>query len=340
MKSILILICTAGINLHGQPVQVKRVQPQSASTAPKPDTALKERVDRDLEAVKKSLEADGKETPKVESVPVPAMIERPDVPLSPGAKAAVRVGEKWLTDVSAPAPGPDGRVLYSFGSGLPIVVCAPLRVCIVELQPGERIIGEPHIGDAVRWNIAPASYGAGETATTVVIVKPQEAGLDTNLLLTTDRRAYYLRLVSKPEEYIARVAFAYPADEFASQKWREHLARQDHERREATRIAQLPTAAPEALNFDYTTDGDRQLRPLQVFDDGAKTYIRMNDALKHRDTPVLVVVGPNDKPEMLNYRVKGSMYIADRIFDKAKLVLGAGKKVRKAEIRRGKAKRR
>ena len=31
-------------------------------------------------------------------------------------------------------------------------------------------------------------------------------GLDTNLLITTDRRAYYLRLLSKPDDYVARVA--------------------------------------------------------------------------------------------------------------------------------------
>jgi len=44
-----------------------------------------------------------------------------------------------------------------------------------------------------------------------------EAGLDTNLLITTDRRAYYLRLISKPEDYVARVAFAYPEDD--TRKW-------------------------------------------------------------------------------------------------------------------------
>jgi type IV secretion system protein TrbG len=67
---------------------------------------------------------------------------------------------------TAPATGEDGRVLYSFGAGLPVVVCAPLRVCIVELEPGEEMVGEPHIGDSVRWNISPAVYGAGESATT------------------------------------------------------------------------------------------------------------------------------------------------------------------------------
>ena len=41
------------------------------------------------------------------------------------------------------------------------------------------------------------------------------------------------------------------------------------------------------------------------------------------------------KGEMTNYRVKDQTYIVDRIFDRANLVLGAGKKAQKVEISRG-----
>jgi type IV secretion system protein TrbG len=144
-----------------------------------------------------------------------------DVPLTATALEAVRVSERWQGEKNAPSQGPDGRVMYSFGAGLPTVVCAPLRVCMIELQAGEKIVGEPHIGDSVRWNISPAMYGTGDQATAVIILKPQTPGLDTNLLITTDRRAYYLRLISKPEDYVARVAFAYPEDE--TRKWQQQL---------------------------------------------------------------------------------------------------------------------
>ena len=129
------------------------------------------------------------------------------------AQEAVKMSEKWMSGRNDLAAGRDGRVLYAYGAGLPTVVCAPLRVCIIELQAGERLVGEPHIGDSVRWNLSPALYGNGDDATSVIVLKPQSAGLDTNLLITTDRRAYYLRLLSKPEEYVARVAFAYPGEE-------------------------------------------------------------------------------------------------------------------------------
>lgn len=318
------------------PVSVKRVpaQPQPTNST---DDALRKRVNDDLNALQQPQRVAPVQAK--DAKPPADFRPKPDMPLTPTAQAAVLLSEKWLTETTTPTPGSDGRVVYSYGSGLPTVVCAPLRVCTVELQAGERLVGEPHIGDSVRWNIAPALFGKGDTSTTIIVIKPQETGLDTNLLLTTDRRAYYMRLVSKPDDYIARVAFAYPADEVADQRWKDHLAKQEQEQHEATRIAELSPTAIESMNFNYSIKGGNDsIRPVQVFDDGQKTYIRMNPNTQYREAPVLVVVGSDGKAEMLNYRVKGDMYIADRLFDRAQLVLGADKKAKKVEIIRGKTK--
>jgi P-type conjugative transfer protein TrbG len=254
------------------------------------------------------------------------------MPLTPTAQAAVKVSENWLTEATTPATGPDGRVVYTYGAGLPTVVCAPLRVCIIELQSGEQLVGEPQIGDSVRWNIAPALYGKGDSQTTLIVIKPQDSGLDTNLLITTDRRAYYLRLISKPVDYIARVSFAYPNETADKQAWKTHALK--------TAAAQEQDAGAttnlNSLHFDYDIKGkESYLKPVQVFDDGSKTYIRMSPETTARELPVLVAIGPDGKPEMVNYRVKENTYIADRLFDRAELVLGNGKKAQRVEIIRG-----
>ena len=262
---------------------------------------------------------------------------RTDVPLTATALEAVRVSEKWRAEKNPPAAGSDGRVLYSFGAGLPTVVCAPLRVCMIELQAGEKIVGEPQIGDSVRWNISPALYGTGDQATSVIVLKPQTPGLDTNLLVTTDRRAYYLRLISKAEDYVARIAFAY-ADDDTNRKWQQQMAEQKVFAKQEKHSVDLAPAVMtvEKLNFEYIVKGGNEhIRPLRVFDDGAKTYIRMPAEIKHREAPVLVVIGADGKGEMTNYRVKEQTYIVDRLFDRANLVLGAGKKAQKVEISRG-----
>jgi len=268
--------------------------------------------------------------------PPPKDLHPKDVPLNQIEREAVRVSERWRGEGTQPAAGPDGRVLYSYGAGLPTVVCAPLRVCIVELQAGEKIVGEPHLGDSVRWNIAPAMYGSGDQSTFIIVLKPQGPGLDTNLLVTTDRRAYYLRLISKSEEYIARIAFAYAEDD-NSRKWQQQITAQRAQEKLERRSNETPEAmiAADKLNFDYRIKSrNDNIRPRRVFDDGAKTYIQMPAEIRHREMPVLLVIGTDGKGEMTNYRVKDRTYIVDRLFDRANLVLGSGKKAQKVEISR------
>lgn len=277
----------------------------------------------------------GAKTANVAKVPSGYQL-RTDIPLSATALEAVRVSETWRAEQNTPASGKDGRVLYAYGAGLPVVVCAPLRVCLIELQSGERITGEPQIGDSVRWNVSPATYGQGEETTSVIVLKPQEPGLDTNLLITTDRRAYYLRLVSKPQDYVARVAFSYPEEE-NSQKWQQQMLAQRAEAEERKADAQLTPAmiTADKLNFNYKiTGGNEQIRPVRVFDDGAKTYIQMRPEIQSFEAPVLLVLGSDGKGEMTNYRVQRQTYIVDRMFDRARLIHGAGKKAQKVEITR------
>jgi type IV secretion system protein VirB9 len=316
------------------PVQAKRVPPNQKKGSLVDQYDFGQQV-RDLQADPGIATPTTAKSPSGGNSPVPADYKpRTDVQLTKTAAEAVQMSEKWMAEHNQPTPGHDGRVMYSYGAGLPTMVCAPLRVCIVELQSGEKLVGEPHIGDSVRWNLSPASYGTGANSTSVIVLKPQASGLDTNLLITTDRRAYYLRLLSKPDDYVARVAFAYPDEDENERKWQQHLADQKEQQAKATRVAELAPNAVESMFFNYTLKGDIPLRPVRVFDDGKKTYIQISQTAKNREAPVLVVIGSDGKEEMVNYRVKGDMYIVDRLFDRAQLVLGAGKKARKVEIDR------
>ena len=257
-----------------------------------------------------------------------------DVALNATGAEAVLLSREWSESRNVPLPGKDGRVVYPYGGGLPIVVCAPLHVCILELEPGEKIAGEPHIGDSIRWEISPSGSGSGPDATPLIIIKPRIAGLDTTMVVPTDRRAYYVRLESKPNEYIARVAFSYPED--SQQKWQEYLVKQreaEQQRKAAAeRVADLPNGALENMYWNYEIKGgDASTRPVHVMDDGSKTYIQMPVETIHRELPVLVVRGPSGS-EMVNYRVKDNMYIVDRLFDRAALLMGTGKHQVKVEL--------
>lgn len=89
----------------------------------------------------------------------------------------------------------------------------------------------------------------------ILIIKPRIAGLDTTMVVPTDRRAYYLRLQSKPAEYVARVGFSYPEER--DRQWQVFLAKQheQEEQEKGQRVADLPSRAIEDMYWKYAVKG-------------------------------------------------------------------------------------
>jgi type IV secretion system protein VirB9 len=275
---------------------------------------------------------------------VPAGWKPPHAELNAAAVSAAAVSHQWETGVATPTPGADGRVVYVFGQGMPVMVCAPLRVCAVELQAGEHLQSQPQIGDSRRWEITPVMSGSGLDVTPLLIVKPIEAGLETDLIVPTDRRTYVLRLVSDPTRFVSRLAFQYPGEDKV--KWATFQAQQDAAKRDADILAAqerakdkqagvVPMAddAIDNLYFDYKLGGDAAFRPDRVLDDGRHTYLIYPNDGRFRELPTLLMM-VNGKTELVNFRVDGSRYIVDRLFDKAVLVVGVGKKQTRVTIAR------
>ena len=275
---------------------------------------------------------------------VPLNWRPPHAELNAAAADAAEVSRQWETGVATPTPGADGKVVYIFGQGMPVMVCAPLRVCAIELQAGEHLESQPQIGDSRRWEITPVLSGSGLDETPLLIVKPIEAGLETDLIVSTDRRTYVFQLISDPTRFVSRLAFQYPGEDAA--KWVAFQARQAAAKRDAEVVAEqarekdkragvVPMAenALDDLYFDYKLSGDAAYRPQQVFDDGQHTYLIYPNDGRFRELPTLLIQ-VNGKSELVNFRVDGSRYIVDRLFDKAILVVGVGKKQTRVTITR------
>ena len=277
---------------------------------------------------------------------VPLNWKLPHADLNAVGLSAAEVSRLWETTASMPTQGENGKVVYIYGQGMPVLVCAPLRVCAIELESGEHLQSQPQIGDSRRWEITPVLSGSGLDETPILIVKPIEAGLETDLIVPTDKRTYVVRLVSDPTRFVSRLAFQYPDEDRA--KWAAFAAQQDEAKRNAETVAQerrekdqragvLPMAdnAVDKLYLDYKLSGDEHLRPDHVFDDGEHTYLIYPSDGRFRELPTLLLV-VNGKSELVNFRVDGSRYIVDRLFDKAILVVGVGKKQTRVTITREK----
>lgn len=241
--------------------------------------------------------------------------------LNPKEQKAADLARQWIEAKSMPVRKEDGKIVYLYGSTLPTVICAPLSVCDIELEPGEKIMGTPMIGDAARWEAKPALSGAGSMQISHMIVKPFEAGLSTTLIITTSRRTYHIKLVSSNKNWTPRVGFSYPED--IERQWQIYNAQAIDSSEKAT----LPDTREkiDALNFEYEVSGRAPWKPVRVYNDGLKTYIQMPASMAQTEAPALLILGSDGEKQIVNYRLKKDRYIVDQIFSKAILIAGVGR---------------
>ena len=290
MTSIFALVLLAGSSLMleaaAPPAPASAVaQPGSLSVPIKP-SVRSTRVVRRLEHFR-PLEADS----RIRSANSAATQE----PAAQGFLNAVQV-----------YPFADGAIFHAY--------TAPGRVTDIALQPGEAL-GSVAAGDTVRWVIGDTSSGSSDAKRTHVLVKPFMAGLSTNLVITTDRRIYYVALTSSAGNAMAALSWTYPADQLiALQKAAD----------KADAAAPIATSLDVTqLHFGYVISGDQpSWRPLRAFDDGRQTFIEFPADIATGEAPPLFLVEGKGAAQLVNYRVKGRFYVVDRLFDAAELRLG------------------
>lgn len=241
-------------------------------------------------------------------------------PLNPKEQRGVTLANQWKNANEMPVRGEDGSVVFVYGSTLPSVVCAPGYECLMRLQAGETV-AQLDLGDQVRWEVSPSTYGTGANTTTILVIKAKDSGLQTNMAVATDRRIYNVKLVSRIHDWMPMISFAYPEDINAA--WSAYYAKKQTQK-EATVIPSTGQNLAK-LDFHYRLSGDQpSWRPLRVYNDGLKTYIQFPPSIKSDTTPVLVLVGTDKKTQLVNYRMIGNSYVVDLVVQKAALIEGVG----------------
>jgi len=292
----------------------------------------------------------------------------PVPPVSLEEAAGMAITRQWADQSYAAmeqAPGPDGAVQFRYGEAMPTISCAVLEVTDVELQPGE-VVNEVKAGDSERWLIEPAVSG-DVTKTEHVVVKPREPNLATSLIITTDRRTYHLRVVSRDSGYMAHVSFVYKDEPVKAAGAptgapREapkgetpkpggagggaRVAMEEPVRRarpappgEGKAVVKVQAHPQSAVEDDgYWISGNAPWRPVRVYNDGTKTYIQMPGNLKEAPVPFALrkggFLGLGHAKAIVNYRVHGRWYVVDAVLDKAVLVNGVGPSAEEVVISR------
>ncbi len=263
--------------------------------------------------------------------PPPALSDRiGPATLTSNEKVTTDIARQWMESSGDQATDGNGAIVFTYGSGLPSIVCAPLYECAITLQPGE-VVNDIKVADAKRWSIELGTTGSGQGEVTHVVVKPHRAPLSTNMLIMTDRRVYSIKLVGDSTRWTPLFRFEYPED------LTQRLAQYKEARQRVVGTTLMQDGAPlGAMDFGYSLSGDAPWKPLRVYTDGQKTYIQFPKMAANSDLPVLVALGSGDSEETINYRSDGDRFVVDGVLQNAELLSGVGDDQQKVTIARGK----
>lgn len=265
-----------------------------------------------------------------------------------------------------------GLVTFAYGSGIPTVICALLELTDLAFEKGESILSV-QLGDSVRWNIESAISGSANDSVEHLIVKPLEAGLKTSMLITTDRRTYHIRLKSTEADFMPAVVFSYPnslklpskkhyGDDSYLQYTSNYDSNEDHNdysetnsslkyyssvqnvsyeenSRPALNVAATYNDSTQRRNYNYSVDGDSKIIPQNVYDDGKRTFIVMNNPINSSYLPVLQEISSEsflffgeDKTNTINFTYFDNTFVLDGIYSHLRLISKNGEEKQSADV--------
>lgn len=265
-----------------------------------------------------------------------------------------------------------GLVTFAYGSGIPTVVCALLELTDLTFEKGESILSV-QLGDSVRWNIESAISGSANDSVEHLIVKPLEAGLKTSMLITTDRRTYHIRLKSTEADFMPAVVFSYPnslklpskkhyGDDSYLQYTSNYDSNEDHNdysktnsslknyssvqnvsyegnSRPALNVAATYNDNTQRRNYNYSVDGDSKIIPQNVYDDGKRIFIVMNNPINSSYLPVLQEISSEsflffgeDKTNTINFTYFDNTFVVDGIYSHLRLISKNGEEKQSADV--------
>lgn len=246
--------------------------------------------------------------------------------------AAVAQAKIWQSGGKAKTMmSSDGMVIFPFGQSMPRLTCSPTRACDVEMQPGEKV-RKVNLGDGVNWTWDGASSIERGKTIQHVVFQPRDNDLESNVIITTDRRTYHIKLYAPKKEgvYLNRIGFYYPQDLVSSWDEKMGVEAETKAKEESTNV--LVMAVPvDRLDFDYRIEGDAEFKPVRVLNDGERVYLEMPDSLRTGDSPILLLLNSKDEAMVVNYRrhedptSRKVHYIVDKLFARAELRIGSEK---------------
>lgn len=181
---------------------------------------------------------------------------------------------------------------------------------------------QPFMSDTDSWVVTGDVWQSDEGERQLIMLKPKESGLETNMLIVTNKRLYHFILYSTSSDYQPMVKFRYVTEpKFITSKTKK--------KNPMSVQAHYQTLDPSLVSFNYKISVPVFQKkvdwvPDMVYDDGSHTYIMLPEIVLQKEFPT---VWEGNK-EIVNYEIHPTVHnliIVNKLIEEVTLKVGKQK---------------
>ena len=184
-------------------------------------------------------------------------------------------------------------------------------VTLIKLESGETISGKEAavgIGNITAWDLAVRGNN--------VFIKPKLNNPTTNLILTTNKGRTYTFLLVPRKTATYKLDFTYPETKMQVVK-RVKKIRLEHEAK--VQANRTPCMTSNRINYHYFKQGNNNLAPNAVWDDGKFTCFAFP---ANKELPLIYSVNDDKSESLLNTSIKNNITVVHSIHSQYRLRAG------------------
>ena len=320
ITAALALVCFSCKTINVEEVMAQQIQDEN------------ENLKSQLDQAKKELELNGKQEVYVYDIE-PVLVPRTTfVVVDRNEVADKEKEEKQLTGKDAVRQSLKDSVveLTEYVGGTSIfdydenvqfpVFTKKLAMTTIILNSDEAMVDtQPFMSDTESWIVTGDVWQTDEGDRQLIMLKPKESGLETNMLIVTNKRLYHFVLYSTSSDYQPMVRFRYVTEpKFITSRGRKEKPN--------SLVSHYKTLDPSLVSFNYKISVPVfQKRidwvPEMVYDDGSHTYIMLPDVVLQKELPSVW----EEKEQITNYEIHPDIHnliIINKLVEKVTLKIG------------------
>lgn len=210
--------------------------------------------------------------------------------------------------ILTPAQAQDPRLVERFyDPGVVVPLAGRTKVQATIMFADDERIENVAIGDSTAWQVTPNKRA------NLLFVKPLDATARTNMTVITDRRTYLFDLIADPRARpVYMLSFRYPVDPVAEAEAEAAVVERQVASAEELAAAADPYAVvdPALLNFAWSREGDAELLPLRIYDDGGATFLQWQPGVA---MPAILVRDEDGTEGPVNFVVRDDTIVVDGV---------------------------